>query len=225
MRKDYLIIGLIILVIGIITEVGFGFQFKSFEATKNWQVTYYIVPESGIWGDDIGTDTFPINFNYDPLNIATERTEAIGFKSNTEINVLKDTNIEFSIVADDGVIRLIIDGEVLINLEAPDPDKEETSAKFLTVGAHFLEVQYYQLVPVLEDDAHASFRMLMPGEEQRTLLSSGGISLILTGVYTTLISQKRNKSQPKNQVQKDIIYVIFIFIYLFITFYTLLFLL
>lgn len=223
MRKDYFIIGLIILVLGVITQVGYGFQIKTFEATQNWQVTYYIIPENGSWGDDIGTDTFPINFDYDPLSIAIERTEPIGFKSNMEINILKDTNVEFSMIADDGVIILIIDGEVLIHLEAPDPDREETSEKFLFAGKHNLEVQYYQLVPVLEDDPHASFRILVPGKEQRILISSGGISLIFTGIYTAFISQKREVGSPKNVIEKDIIYVIFIFIYLCITFFTILF--
>lgn len=223
MRKDYFIIGLIILVLGVITQVGYGFQIKTFEATQNWQVTYYIMPENGTWGDDIGTDTFPINFDYDPLSIAIERTEPIGFKSNMEINILKDTNVEFSMIADDGVIILIIDGEVLIHLEAPDPDKEETSENFLSAGKHNLEVQYYQLVPVLEDDPHASFRILVPGKEQRILISSGGISLIFTGIYTAFISQKREVGSPKNVIEKDIIYVIFIFIYLCLTFFTILF--
>lgn len=223
MRKDYFIIGLIILLLGVITQVGYGFQIQTFGATENWQVTYYIVPENGTWGDAIGTDTFPIYFDYDPLSIALERTEPIGFKSNMEINVLKDTNVKFSIIADDGVIILIIDGEIFIHLEAPDPDIEETSEKLLTAGKHTLEIQYYQFVPVLEDDPHASFRILIPGKEQRILASSGGISLIFTGIYTTLISQKRNESHPKNKVEKDFIYVIFIFIYFYLTLYTIFF--
>ena len=65
--------------------------------------------------------------------------------------------------------------------------------------------------------------MTVPGKEQRILISSGGISLIFTGIYTAFISQKREVGSPKNVIEKDIIYVIFIFIYLCLTFYTILF--
>lgn len=61
--------------------------------------------------------------------------------------------------------------------------------------------------------------------EPTKLIISGETALLFIGGYTTFLGQKREVGSPKNVIEKDIIYIIFIFIYLFITFYTISFLL
>jgi hypothetical protein len=218
MRRDYFFLGIFVFAIGIVAIFSYGFQ-GSWIETESWQVTHYLMLDEGVWGDILENDTFPVNFNYDPLHTVSQEAP-IGFKSSMEITVHKDTTIEFTIAADDGVIALLLDGEVLIHLEAPDPDREEGTIESLTAGTYALKLQYYQLIPVFEDDARAFFSVQIPGAEKAVLLRAGAIPLLLVGGLTTVLSFRREPRLPKKIFQKDVISVIYFFIYLYIAFYT-----
>jgi hypothetical protein len=172
--------------------------------------------DNGVWGDVIGSDVFPTNFDYNPINPALERVEPVGFKSNADITILKDTTVDFTVTADDAMILLFIDGEVLIHLEAPDPDQTRTEVKFLEAGMHDLEIQYSQFSPVLEDDARASFGIRASGEVQIRLINSGAIALMLTGFLTMVTGLKREVKLSKSVIGKDVLIIICVFAYLFI---------
>ena len=221
MRNNYLLIGLIVLSIGTVSLLGYGIPSRAFSEAGVWQVTYYMMLEDGVWGEVIGVETFPIAFDYDPLAPTSERVEPIGFKSNMELNIQKDTDVKFTVGADDGVIVLIMDDEVLIHLEAPDPDKYVSYEKNVKVGKYNLEIQYYQIFPVLEDDAHALFGIEVLGADQSRLIKSGFISLIFMGGLTIFLSKKRKTKLNGGVIEKDLLFIVYGLIYLFISSYIL----
>lgn len=221
MNKKYLVIGIFLLVMGVTTLFGYGFPARTFESASGWQVTSYLMIESGIWGTVISTETFPTEFDYNPLLTATEREEPIGFKANLELTVHEATVLQFTVKADDGTILLNIDDEVLIHLEAPDPDRVESSKKLLTVGTHDLEIYYYQLSPVLEDDARAAYEMREVNVTQTRFIKSGFLGLIVTGGLLMLLSSRRDPNLNKVEREKDVMRIVYTFIYLVLSAYIL----
>lgn len=196
MRRNYIIIGLIVLTLGAIV-LNSGLQMRVIESMGEWDVTYYTMIGINEWGDAIGTDTFPSEFDYDPLPVSREREEAIGFRSSMDLDLLKGGDIEFTIVADDGVIVLVVDGETLEILIAPDPDDEVTSQVFLEAGSHNIQLRYFQIVPVLEDDPHAAFQITIQAEEQARLATEGGIAPIYAGVAVAFLGLRLDQTPPK----------------------------
>jgi hypothetical protein len=221
MNKQYLVSGILLLVIGVTTLFGYGFPARPFESASGWQVTSHLMIENGVWGNVIGTETFPTEFNYNPLRTATEREEPIGFKASLVITVYIDTVLQFTVKADDGVISLSIDDEGLIHLEAPDPDRVENSEKLLTMGNHDLELHYYQFSPVLEDDARAAYEMKEVNVTQTRFIKSGFLGLIVTGGLLVFLSQKREVNLKKAERQKDVMRIVYTFIYLVLSLYLL----
>ncbi len=197
MRKGYVLIGLVVLIIGAII-LNFGMQTRVFASTGEWNVTYYTMTGNNVWGEVIGSDKFPTEFDYDPLPLVRERSEAVGFKAVMDLEVLRDANFTFTVTVDDGVIVLYLNGKNIKTLIAPDPDKTETVTVLLKAGTNNLECKCFQIVPVLEDDLHPAFKMIADRQEPARLLMAGGIAPIYGGGVMAFLGLRQNKTDPKD---------------------------
>jgi hypothetical protein len=93
---------------------------------------------------------------------------------------------------------LVVDGETLEILIAPDPDDDVTSQVFLEAGSHNIQLRYFQIVPVLEDDPHASFQISIQAEEQARLTTEGGIAPIYAGGAVAFLGLRLGRTPPKD---------------------------
>jgi len=127
-----------------------------------WEVHWYVMKEAAVYGDKVGLETFPFNFNYDWGKgiVYKGYKDHIGFKAYCELYIPEDGEFHFNIDTKnyDGS-NLFIDGE-----EFCEPGYFSLSGmigyEFLSRGLHKLELHYYDW----EDEARISFKFSVPND-------------------------------------------------------------
>ncbi len=81
-----------------------------------WRVTWYEVVSPRVFGRELGTSSFPLNFsrNWGYGNIFRQHQDHIGFKATLSFYVPQPKDFHFEIAADDGA-ALYIDGKLVIS--------------------------------------------------------------------------------------------------------------
>ena len=115
-----------------------------------WEVHWYVMRESGIYGDKVGLETFPFDFNYDWGEgiVYKGYKDHIGFKAYCELYIPEDGEFYFKVGSNNG-FSLLIDGEEALEswklfVDEEVGYREAETYKFLSRGFHKLELHYYE---------------------------------------------------------------------------------
>ena len=126
---------------------------EALEPTSSWEVHWYEVVEPGVFGDEMGVTTFPLNFSFDwGYGRVYKKWDHVGFRAWAMIYISSDAYCYFSISANNGV-SLYVDGKKIIDHWNKKGPGNYSIRYFLAAGWHKLELHYYEW----EDKAWLSF--------------------------------------------------------------------
>ena len=104
----------------------------------------------GVYGDEVGLETFPFNFNYDWGEgiVYKGYKDRIGFKAYCELYIPEGGEFYFKVGSNNG-FSLFIDGEGALEswklfVDEEVGYREAETYKFLSRGLHKLELHYYE---------------------------------------------------------------------------------
>jgi hypothetical protein len=114
-------------------------------AFSHWDVTWKVLDSNLNWGETLGTETFPAQFDYDWKQAALYggRADYLGFEATMQIKVSKDGPIYFIVGSDDGSI-LYLDGNAIIDQSGVNAYYPQNAILRLSQGAHTLKLTYLE---------------------------------------------------------------------------------
>jgi len=114
----------------------------------SWKVCWYEMTEPGVFGQALGTSSFPLNFffNWGYGQIFQNRYDRVGFKAYAKIYLPRDTFCRFKVFANNCFALYIDDSKVLEHWGIGEalPPEEKLVELFLRAGEHDLELHYYE---------------------------------------------------------------------------------
>jgi predicted nucleic acid-binding Zn-ribbon protein len=114
----------------------------------SWKVCWYEMTEPGVFGQSLGTSSFPLNFffNWGYGQIFQNRYDHVGFKAYAKIFLPRDTFCRFKVFANN-CFTLYIDGRKVLEhwgMGEALPPEEKFVELLLAAGEHDLELHYYE---------------------------------------------------------------------------------
>ncbi|MBC7318299.1 hypothetical protein H5T57_03495 [Candidatus Bipolaricaulota bacterium] len=125
--------------------------------TSSWEVHWYKMSAPGVFGEELGIDSFPLNFFFDWSYgcLFKQEFDHVGFKAYAIIYLPVDSYYFFR-VAGNNCFALYIDGKKVLDhwgMGEALRCGEQSIQHFLTAGFHTLELHYYEW----ENEAWLSF--------------------------------------------------------------------
>jgi len=143
-RNHALKVGFILLVTGLII-IGFALISRSglegLIKAEGWEVEWYYINEYGVFGDMIGTTSYPVKFRFESVSFKGV-DEMFDFKASMTINLLKDLTVRFEAGGRHHII-LKVDGKTIIDFWGAANKYSDAENVPLEAGIHRLELEYY----------------------------------------------------------------------------------
>jgi len=167
-----------------------------------WEVHWYTMREPGKYGDEVGFETFPFDFDYDWGKgiVYKGYKDHIGFRAYCELYIPEGGEFYFKIAAEDyDGFSLVVDGKDVWNPGYFIGGKAETY-RFLSRGFHKLELQYYEW----EGEAEILFKFSVPNDTLfwTTMRVWQDFSSEIESLKTELTEVKAELTKKDNQINE-----------------------
>jgi|GEM_PF-1034713 hypothetical protein len=159
MRRDLVVAGIVVLLIGIFLLMGANKTQtytelipvqvrRPFQVTKTteWKVTWMTYTPEGLWGGTVGSSTFPSTFDYDwrAGQVFGGYSNWVGFSAEATIYVNRTGPVSFKIGSDDGSMLFLDGHQKIIDLWSGHSYYTKSTVVYMTPGKHTLLLQYYE---------------------------------------------------------------------------------